>query len=227
MPTEVEAVFSPADGLAVCAGAARIANSGMVLGSAGNISLRRGDRVLITPRGAQLEALAPEDLIQVSLSDGEIIARRSEAIRPSSETALHRSVYAMTDAGAVVHTHAHFCTVLSTLIDELPAIHYMINALGGPVRVARYETFGTDALAQSVCEALEDRTGALMANHGAVVAGRDIEHAVELALLLEWLASLYYAAICAGTPTILRADQLGAVRTQAKELSYGPGGGES
>jgi L-fuculose-phosphate aldolase len=87
--------------------------------------------------------------------------------------------------------------------------------------VARYETFGTDALAASVIEALRERSGALMANHGSVVTGRDVSDAVGKAILLEWLASLYYHARLLGSPNILSEDELAAVRTRAHELRYG------
>ena len=213
--------FGPADRQALVSGSAAIGQTGMVVGSAGNLSLRSGDRVLITPRGAELDAVAPADLVDVGLGDGAVAADHASASRPSSETPLHRSIYAAVDAGAIVHTHAHYCTVLSALVDELPAVHYVVTAFGGPVRVARYETFGTDALAGSVTTALQGRRAALMANHGAVVAGRDIRHAVALAIQLEWLASVYYHALCAGTPRILSDAQLHEVVEQAQALRYG------
>jgi L-fuculose-phosphate aldolase len=108
--------------------------------------------------------------------------------------------------------------VLSTLVDELPAIHYAIHTFGGPVRVARYETFGTDELADSVTEALEGRTGALMANHGAIVYGRDLPQAVGRAITLEWLASVYFHARLAGSPHILTEADIDAVRDQIHGL---------
>lgn len=212
--------FGARDREALAEGSRTIGRSGMVVGSAGNLSVRAGDRVLITPLGAELDAVDARDLVDVSLTDGTVAADHARASRPSSETPLHRSIYAVRGAGAIVHTHAHNCTVLSTLVDELPAIHYVITEFGGPVRVARYETFGTDALAGSVCEALRDRRGALMANHGAVVAGRDIEHAVTLAIQLEWLASIYYHALCAGTPRVLSAAQLDEVMEHARDIDY-------
>ena len=213
--------FGPGDRQALVEASAAIGASGMVVGSAGNLSLRRDDRVLITPRGAELDAVDPIDLVEVSLADGTVSPEHASSSRPSSETPLHRSIYAAVDAGAIVHTHAHYCTVLSALVDELPAVHYVITAFGGPVRVARYETFGTDALAASVTRRCEDRRAALMANHGAVVAGRDIEHAMALAIQLEWLASIYYHALCAGTPRILSDAQLRDVTEQAQALRYG------
>ena len=201
------------------AGARRVAEAGLVIGSAGNLSLRSGDRVLITRSGAELESATHEDCVVLG-ADAAPEQPRTGA-RPSSELALHLAIYAATDAGAIVHTHSHFATVLSTLVDELPAIHYMVNRFGGPVRVARYETFGTDELAASVIEALQDRTGALMANHGAVVLGRSVPDAVAKAILLEWLASVYYHARVFGSPNILSEAQLEAVRDRARELRYG------
>jgi L-fuculose-phosphate aldolase len=200
------------DRAALAQASAEVAAAGLVTGSAGNLSLRRGDRMLITARGARLEAIEPEECVEVALADGSA----PPGSRPSSETPLHRAVYAGSEAGAIVHTHSHFATVMSTLVDELPPIHYAIHAFGGPVRVARYETFGTEALADAVMEALEDRSGALMANHGAIVYGRDVEHAVGLAITLEWLASVYYHARAAGSPQILDVAELDVVREAAR-----------
>lgn len=216
--------WAAGDRAALAAGARTIGTSGMVVGSAGNLSLRRGDRMLITPRGAQLEAIDPRELVDVSLDELAVAADHASDSRPSSEAELHRAAYAATAAGAVVHTHAHYATVVGTLVDELPAIHYAIAAFGGPVRVARYETFGTEELAAAVGEALEDRSAVLMANHGAVVTGRDIEEAVAHAIVLEWVASVFYHAIAVGQPRLLSHDDLAAVSTQVKALDYAVGG---
>jgi L-fuculose-phosphate aldolase len=217
----LHAGFDAAARASLVAGARVIGESEMVVGSAGNLSIRSGERVLITPRGAQLEAIDPGDLVDVALADGAVSDGHVSDSQPSSESALHRAIYAATDARAIVHTHAHYATVLSTIADELPAVHYAIVAFGGPVRVARYETFGTVELATAVTEALDGRTAALMANHGAVVTGRDIEHAVAMAIQLEWLASVYYHASVAGTPRILSAQELDAVVGQIRALRYG------
>jgi L-fuculose-phosphate aldolase len=206
---------------ALAAGARRVAESGLVVGSAGNVSVRAGDRILITRGGALLKDVTPEDCVEVGLSEGVISGDPRSEFRPSSELPLHRAVYAATGAAAIAHTHSHYATVLGTLVDELPAVHYTINHFGGTVRVARYQTFGTEELAAAVSEALRDRSAALMANHGAVVTGRDVESAVSGAIELEWLASIYYHAILCGTPSILSDDQLGAVRDRVRQLRYG------
>jgi L-fuculose-phosphate aldolase len=206
---------------ALVAGARRVAEAGLVVGSAGNLSLRSGERVLITRGGSELDALAHEDCVEVGLNESAIPEDHRSGRQPSSELALHLAIYGATDAAAIVHTHSHFATVLSTVVEELPAIHYTINHFGGPVRVARYETFGTQELAASVIEALRDRSGALMANHGAVLTGRDVQDAAAKAILLEWLASVYYHARLFGAPSILTAAELDAVRERAQRLRGG------
>jgi L-fuculose-phosphate aldolase len=216
-----ESAFDDAARAALAAAARAVADSGLVVGAAGNVSMRSDDRVLITPRGALLEAVDPRACVEIALADGAVADDHRAESRPSSESALHRSIYAASDARAIVHTHSHYATVLSTLIDELPPIHYAIHVFGGPVRVARYETFGTDELATAVTEAMEGRRAALMANHGAVVGGRDLEHAVHLAIQLEWLASIHYHAILAGTPTILSESDIDAVRERVRMLRHG------
>jgi L-fuculose-phosphate aldolase len=194
----------------------QVAETGLVLGGSGNLSIRVGDEVLITRQGARLATVAAADLSRIALATGDLL----EGPRPSSESQLHRDVYLSSDAQAVVHTHPHFATVLSTTVTELPAIHYGITAFGGPVRVAPYRTFGTPELAAVVNEALIDRTGALMANHGAVVIGPSIGRAVELAVLLEWLASVYFHARLLGPPATLDAEQLEQVVAQSRRLNY-------
>lgn len=203
------------------AGARRVAQSGLVVGSAGNLSLREGERVLITRGGAELEVMAAEDCVEVGMRGSALPEDHGGGAQPSSELALHLAIYAATGAEAIVHTHSHYATVLSTVVAELPAIHYTINHFGGPVRVARYETFGTEDLANSVIDALNGRSGALMANHGAVVIGKNVSDAVSRAILLEWLAALYYDASVFGSPSILSESQLEAVKDRARRLRYG------
>ena len=149
--------------------------------------------MLITPRGSELARIDPDDCVRVRIENGAV----PSGAEPSSETPFHRVVYRASQAGAIVHTHSHFATVLSTLVDELPAVHY------GRVRVAPYATFGTEELAESVGNALRGRCAALLANHGAVVTADTVASAVDLAVQLEWLASVTYHAMLAGTPAVL------------------------
>ena len=201
----------------IAAASRRLASERLVLGTAGNVSARRGDLVAITPSGAQLESLEHEQVTVVDL-EGRIVAGEFE---PSSELVLHLGVYRRYEATAVVHTHAPMATALSCVLEELPCVHYQMLLLGGTVRVARYETFGTPELAQSVLEALEGRTAALMANHGAIAYGASVESAVELSLLLEWACTVYWHAAALGTPRLLDEEQRSAVVATAVERRYG------
>jgi L-fuculose-phosphate aldolase len=145
----------------------------------------------------------------------------SGPLEPTSELELHLGVHAERGDGAVVHTHAPMATTLACVLDELPVVHYQMLLFGGPVRVAPYATFGTPELAEGVHRALEGRTAALMANHGAVTVGPDPDAAVELALLLEWACGLYWHAAQLGTPRVLDAGSQQAVLDQAAALGYG------
>jgi L-fuculose-phosphate aldolase len=201
----------------VAAAARRIATEGLVKGTAGNVSARADDRVAITPTGAVLATLEPEQVSVVDL-DGRLLDGELE---PTSEIGLHLGVYRRYDAGAVVHTHAPIATALSCVLDEVPCVHYQMLLLGGPVRVAPYATFGTPELADAVLDALEGRTAALMANHGAIAYAADADAAVELSLLLEWACDVYWRAAVLGKPRTLDQGELGAVVAAVAERGYG------
>jgi L-fuculose-phosphate aldolase len=201
----------------IAAAARRLAEAGLVTGSAGNVSARAGELVVVTPTGARLEEIAAAQVAVVGL-DGEQV---DGELAPSSELGLHLGIYRRHEAGAVVHTHARFATALACVIDELPVIHYQMLALGGSVRVAPYATFGTPELAELTLEALEGRSAALMANHGAIVYGPDLDTAMEHALLLEWACELYWRAASIGTPrTLDEADQVEFIET-VSQRGYG------
>jgi L-fuculose-phosphate aldolase len=202
---------------AVASAARRLALEGLLIGTAGNVSMRSGDRVAVTPSGLDLAACRLEDVAVVSLA-GRVLTGR---LQPTSELGLHLGVYADTDAGAVVHTHAPYSTALACVLDELPVVHYQQLLLGGSVRVAPYATFGTPELAAHVRDALAGRQAALMASHGSVTVGATLEQAVDHALLLEWLAALYHRASALGTVRVLSEEDQVAVITAALARGYG------
>ena len=187
----------------VVAACRELAASGLVVGSAGNVSARAGDLVLVTPTGARLATLAAEELAVVDL-DGENV---DGPLRPTSELPLHLAVYRRCDAGAVVHTHPPMATAVACVADELPCIHYTLLTLGGAIRVAPYATFGTAELADGVAAALRGRTAALMGGHGAVTYGADVGAATAATQLLEWACGVYVHACAIGTPRVLDEDE--------------------
>ena len=201
----------------VAEAARKLAAEGLVLGTAGNVSERCGELVAVTPTGAVLETLTAEQVPVVDLS-GQAVEGELEA---TSELSLHLGIYREFEAGAVVHTHAPLATALSCVLDELPVIHYNQLALGGPVAVARYETFGTPELAQATLEALRERRAALMANHGAIVYAQDALAAVDDSLLLEWCCGVYWHAAAIGRPRVLDPGQCQAVVQAVLDRGYG------
>ncbi|MEJ3657519.1 class II aldolase/adducin family protein [Actinomycetes bacterium KLBMP 9759] len=187
----------------------------LTVGTSGNLSVRNGDLIAITPSGAAYDDLTPESICVIDL-DGKPV---EEGLEPSSEVPMHTSVYASTDAKAVVHTHPLYASTLSTVIDELPPIHYMIALLGGPVRVAPYATFGSPELAANAITAMRDRFGALLQNHGATTYGDSLAKAYTRSIYLEWTCRMYYQARLLGQPNLLPGDEID--RVAEKLNSYG------
>jgi L-fuculose-phosphate aldolase len=188
----------------------RMTSDRLVVGTSGNLSIRAGDLMAVTPAGHAYETLTPE-LVCVQRLDGDAV---EGDLAPTSELPFHQLIYASTDARAVVHTHSTAATVVSTVVEELPTIHYILAVLGGPVRVAPYATFGSQELAGNVLAAIEGRSGVLLANHGAITYGPTIQVAYDRALYLEWVAEVWlraHALAPAFTPRILGEAEMAEV----------------
>ncbi|MET8940118.1 class II aldolase/adducin family protein [Streptomyces rubiginosohelvolus] len=200
--------------------ARRSAADGLVVGTSGNVSARVGDLVLVTPSGVPYDRLGPDDAVGVDLEGHQVIGD----LGPTSELPLHLAVYRSTDAAAVVHTHAVHATAVSTLVAEVPLVHYAAAILGGPVRTAAYARYGTPELADAMLEALRDRTGCLLANHGTVTYGDTLDQAYDRTAQLEWLCHLWLTAssVPGRTPALLTTAQLDEVTEALK--GYGQRG---
>ena len=193
----------------------RMTSDRLVVGTSGNLSIRAGELMAVTPAGHAYDTLTPE-LVCVQRLDGEAVEGE---LAPTSELAIHQLIYANTDAAAVVHTHSTAGTVVSTLVDELPTIHYILAIMGGPIRVAPYATFGSSELAANVLAAIEGRSGVLLANHGAVTYGPGIQVAYDRALYLEWVAEVWLRANAlnpAFTPRILGEVEMAEVHARIR-----------
>ena len=202
--------------------ARRTVADGLVVGTSGNVSARVGDLVLVTPTGVPYDRLGPGDAVAVDLATGTQVLG---ALRPTSELPLHLALYRETGARAIVHTHAPYATAVSTLVGQLPTIHYMAAALGGQVRVADYALYGTDDLAKAVLRALRDgRTGCLMRNHGMITFGDTLDQAYDRSAQLEWMCRVWLLARSAtdsAVPHILSRRDLD--QAGAKLRGYGQG----
>jgi L-fuculose-phosphate aldolase len=200
----------------------RMVADGLVEGMSGNLSVRAGELVAITPSGVSYDEIQPAGICLVALADGSPVGGG----RPSTETPMHLAVYRATGAAAIVHTHSPFVVALSAVLDELPAVHYAMAGLGGPVRVAPYARFGTAELARTAVAALAGRAAVILANHGALACGATLGQAYDRARTLEWLARVYWYAQQAGHPRTLTTAQLEEVRDTIAEIGYGEPGPE-
>ncbi|GGT96906.1 class II aldolase/adducin family protein [Streptomyces violascens] len=200
--------------------ARRTAAEGLVVGTSGNVSVRVGELVLVTPTGVPYDRLGPADTVAVDLEGRQVMG----TLRPTSEIPMHLAVYRNTDARAVVHTHAVHATAVSTLATELPLVHYMAAALGGPVRVAPYALYGSEELAENMLRALEGRTGCLLQNHGTVTYGTGLAQAYDRTAQLEWMCRLWLtaSALPGRTPSLLSPAQLDEVAERLRGYGQPP-----
>ncbi len=187
----------------VVAACRRLVEDRLVVGTAGNVSLRVDDLVVVTPSGVDYGRLTPE-LVGVHRLDGRPV---EAPLSPTTELPLHLAVYAATDAMAIVHHHAVASTALSLVADVVATSHYYSALFGGQVRVAPYATFGSEQLAANVAAALAGRTGALMSNHGAVCIGATLDQAYERARYLDWLCDVQLRALSTGRPVKVLPDE--------------------
>ena len=174
-------------------------SNGLIVGTAGNVSIRVDDKIAISPSGVPYETMTAEDVVVFSM-DGE---RVDGILEPSSELPLHLSVYRETAAKAITHNHAPASTALGLVVDEIPPSHYYSAMLGGIIRVAPYAEFGTDELARNVTDALKGRSGALMKNHGAITIGPTVKKAAGLLPILEYVCEIHLRAMATGAPIAL------------------------
>jgi len=185
--------------------------AGLNRGTSGNVSVRCGDGFYITPTGMRYEQLLADDIPLMAL-DGSHQGRR----KPSSEWRFHRDLYAARpEVGAVLHAHSPFAVSLACLRADIPPFHYMIARFGGDtIRCADYAIFGSEALSTAAMAAMHQRKACLLANHGMLVAGRDLDEALALAGELEELCEQYWRACQLGQPILLSDDEMNAVLQQ-------------
>jgi L-fuculose-phosphate aldolase len=195
----------------------RMTALGLNHGTAGNASVRVGERLLITPSGVDYDRLTPEAIVSVAF-DGSF----EGTAQPSSEWRLHAALLrARPDVRAIVHTHSPHATAVACLREAIPAFHYLVG-LGGRATIpcAEYATYGTAELAANAVAVLREGKTCLLANHGALALGATLRQALALAASIETMATQYVLARQTGTPVLLDDDEM--ARAIAKLSTYGP-----
>ncbi len=188
-------------------------------GTSGNISVRWGERLLISPSSIPYEELRPEQVASLCIRNNK--DEWEGPCPPSSEWRFHRDIMRdRPDVDAVVHAHPTFCTALAISRRGIPPCHYMVGAFGGPdVRCADYATYGTQKLSDMALSALKGRNACLLANHGMITCGPTLKRAMWLAAELETVARQYWHSLLIGGPVLLNDRQM--VEAIAKLANYG------
>ena len=192
---------------------------GINQGTSGNISVRHGDGLLITPTGVPYEAMTPDQIVFMEMNGSHAGDRR-----PSSEWRFHLDIMrSRNEVEAVVHAHPTYCTILAIMGLEIPPIHYMIAVAGGDsIRCSPYATYGTPELSQHALTALEGRFACLLGHHGMIAIGSSLAKAMWLAVEVETLARQYHGCLQIGQPPLLPKDEIERVRV--KMAGYGLAG---
>jgi L-fuculose-phosphate aldolase len=170
-------------------------------GTSGNVSVRFGSGMFVTPSGVTPDRLTSDLMVFVD-TDGSVAPG---AARPSSEWRMHMGLYQRrADAQAIVHCHARHSTILACAHRDIPPLHYMVAVGGGAsVPVAPYATFGSDELADQVATTLDGRRACLMANHGLIALGPSLPVALAIAEEVEEQAAVYCGTLAIGGPKLL------------------------
>jgi L-fuculose-phosphate aldolase len=200
----------------------KLLTTGLIKGTGGNLSVANAEKslVAITPSGVAYETMRPEDVVVVDLHgntvDGDLL--------PSSEIGFHLAlINKRPDIKAVVHTHSDYSTAVACLRWELPAVHYLIGSAGFYVPLAPYATFGTQALADGICETIGDGNAVLLANHGLVTVGGSLKKAFSTAEMVEYVAKLYLITKSVGTPVLLSTQEMQDVLEKFTTYGVQPG----
>ena len=190
---------------------------GINQGTSGNLSVRYGDGFLITPSSTPYDQISPEDIVQMDW-DGTYLGPR-----PSSEWRFHRDILkTRVDVDVVLHCHSTFATAVACHHRDIPAFHYIVGVMGGnTLRCAPYATFGTQELSNAAIDALEGRMACLLAQHGQISLGKNVDGALAMAIEVESLAKIYINACVLGEPPVLPDSEMDRVLEQMKRMSYG------
>ena len=191
----------------------------LTTGSGGNISVynREKNLVAISPSGLDYYETTPEDIVILDM-DGNLVEGKH---RPSSEAGMHLAFYKnRADVSGIVHTHSKFATAIACMGWELPAVHYLIGMAGHRVKCTGYATYGSDELAKKALETIGDSNAVLLANHGLIALGEDVDRAFSTAEHLEFVSEVYYLTKTLGTPNILSDENMDEVMKKFGTYRY-------
>ncbi len=193
--------------------AQKLIATGLNKGTAGNASVRCEGGFLVTPSGMAVEDMTAASMVKMQF-DGSFEVEKI----PSSEWRFHRDILqSRADINAVIHTHSMFATTLACLHKDIPPFHYMIAVTGaGTIRCAPYALFGSQALSDNALAALTDRKACLLANHGMICLGKDLDDALAVTVEVENLCEQYWRILQVREPFLLTKEEMYEVFQQFK-----------
>ena len=197
----------------------KLAQLGLNKGTSGNASVRCDGGFLVTPSGMAVEDMTPSSMVQMCFDGSFELQADSNAKKPSSEWRFHGDILASyPEINAVIHTHSMFATTLACLHKEIPPFHYMIAVAGGDtIRCAPYALFGSQALPDKALLALTDRKACILANHGMIAVGTDLDDALAVTVEVENLCEQYWRILQVdANPPLLSEDEMREVFQQFK-----------
>lgn len=172
-------------------------------GTSGNISYydHASGEMFITPGSLPYETMTEEDLVRMTL-DGEVLEGER---KPSSEWRLHAEVYRQKpEISSVIHTHSPYATSFAVNNQSIPVILIeMVPFLGGEVEVADFAIPGTVEVGVEAVKKLNGRNACLMANHGVLAVGENLDQAHIRAVYTEDAAKIYSLALNNGEVQII------------------------
>jgi L-ribulose-5-phosphate 4-epimerase len=187
--------------------------------SGGNVSMRIGGHILITPSGMSYETLVPADVV-VMTPDGKVVEGER---RPSVDTvALLHIFNHIPQVNAIIHTHQPYATAVGLVMDELPAFcTTLVNATLGAVAVAPYSNAASLDMGLRTVEFIGDKRAVILRNHGVVTVGPTLKDALYAAVYLEDASRSYCAARAMGTPRCLTPPQVEEAIENARHYGQG------
>lgn len=173
-------------------------HSGLVEGTAGNVSARLPDgNIVMTPSSVAYDTMTVDDLVVIDPKGTVVEGTRA----PTTEKALHLACYRRyEEVGAVIHTHAQHASMFALVHEPIPAvIEEFIVYVGGDVPIADYELTGSDELGEEIASRLDKTSAVLMANHGMVAIGSNLHKALHVTELVDRSAKIIWGARVMGT----------------------------
>jgi len=184
----------------------KMAKAGLVVAKEGNVSARipGEEKIAITPSQIPYDVMKLDDILIVGFDEKILLGKP----KPSTETKMHIAVYkARSDVGGVIHTHSPFASALSCVGGKIPALlDEQTVFLGGDIGTAPYALAGTAEIGANAAQALSERDGTMLSNHGTICCGKNLDEALRNAILLEKLAMIYITAKTIGEITPIPAN---------------------